>query len=226
MTATADLIRATVHNRIDNQVAGASVANHRRRRSDRSRAALPTVVCRGANSRSAQSHRRHFADNASLTGRAWGRRPVCGVRSGVGKSGLEALRAPSQWIRHRRSGQLVTETIPRVLRIIQGDGVSVSTIAGRPDFPRRRTGSRPSGRPVNRRYGHVENALDAGCWESEPHMTVSEASRTVVSSRADRSTSGSPSTLSLRTSARFTRRGRAVCHATPRVSALVHAEGT
>ena len=65
MTATADLIRATVHNRIDNQVARASVANHRRRRSNRSRAALPTVVCRGANSRSAQSHRRHFADNAS-----------------------------------------------------------------------------------------------------------------------------------------------------------------
>ena len=53
MTATADLIRATVNNRINNPVASASVANHRRRRSDRSRAALPTVVCRGANSRSA-----------------------------------------------------------------------------------------------------------------------------------------------------------------------------
>ena len=204
---------------------GASLANHRRRRSDRSRAVLSAVACRGATSRSAQPHRR-FRQVRRLTGRACGRRPVHGVRSEDGKSGLEALRAPSQWIRHRRSGQLVTETIPRVLRIIQGDGVSVSTIAGRPDFPRRRTGSRPSGRPVNRRYGHVENALDAGCWESEPHMTVSEASRTVVSSRADRSTSGSPSTLSLRTSARFTRRGRAVCHATPRVSALVHAEGT
>ena len=36
--------------RVDNQVAGASVAN-RRRRSDRSRTVLPTVACRGANSR-------------------------------------------------------------------------------------------------------------------------------------------------------------------------------
>jgi hypothetical protein len=31
------LIRATVHNRVDNQVRGASLANHRHRRSDRSR---------------------------------------------------------------------------------------------------------------------------------------------------------------------------------------------
>jgi len=37
MTAAADLIRATVHNRVDNQVRGASLANHRHRRSDRSR---------------------------------------------------------------------------------------------------------------------------------------------------------------------------------------------
>ena len=40
MTAAADVIRATVHNRVDNQVRGASVANHCHRRSDRSRAAL------------------------------------------------------------------------------------------------------------------------------------------------------------------------------------------
>jgi hypothetical protein len=31
------VIRATVHNRVDNQVRGASLANHRHRRSDRSR---------------------------------------------------------------------------------------------------------------------------------------------------------------------------------------------
>jgi len=51
MTAAADLIRATVHNRVDNQVRGASLANHRHRRSDHSRAVLPAVACRGATSR-------------------------------------------------------------------------------------------------------------------------------------------------------------------------------
>ena len=51
MTAAADVIRATVHNRVDNQVRGASLANHRHRQSDRSRAVLPAVACRGATSR-------------------------------------------------------------------------------------------------------------------------------------------------------------------------------
>ena len=37
MTAAADLIRATVPNRVDNQVRGASLAIYRSRRSDRSR---------------------------------------------------------------------------------------------------------------------------------------------------------------------------------------------
>ena len=46
------------------------------------------------------------------TGRDCGRRPVRGVRSEEGKSGLEARQAPSLGIRHRRTGQLVTETIP------------------------------------------------------------------------------------------------------------------
>jgi len=55
MTAAADLIRAAVHNRVDNHVRGASPANHRHRRSDRSRAVLPTVACRGATSRSARA---------------------------------------------------------------------------------------------------------------------------------------------------------------------------
>jgi hypothetical protein len=113
MTAAAELIRATVHNRVDNQVRGASLANHRHRRSDRSRAVLPVVTCRGATSRSApatpSSLRRPCG---GLTGRALGRRPVRGVRSEEGKSGLEALRSPSTRIRHRRTGQLVTETIP------------------------------------------------------------------------------------------------------------------
>ena len=135
------------------------MANRRRRRSDRSRTVLPTVACRGANSRcapatpSSQTVRRR-------TGRACGRRPVRGVRSEEGKSGLEARQAPSLGIRHRRTGQLVTETIPPC----------------RSNHPRRRRHrqhtrrktrfSTPSNRsepipdrPVSRRYEHVENAL-------------------------------------------------------------------
>ena len=52
MPAAADVIRATVHNHVDNQMRGASLANHRHRRSGRSRAVLP-AACRGATSRSA-----------------------------------------------------------------------------------------------------------------------------------------------------------------------------
>jgi hypothetical protein len=74
------------------------------------------------------------------------------VRSEEGKSGLAAQQAPSLGIRHRRTGQLVTETIPPVVRIIQGDGVIVSTPAERPDFPRRRTREPIPDRPVSRRY--------------------------------------------------------------------------
>ena len=105
MTAAADLIRATVHNRVDNRVRGASLANHRHRRSDRSRGVLPAGACRGATSRSApvtpSSLRRPCG---GLTGRAVGRRPVRGVRSEEGKSGLRALRAPSLRIRHQAYG--------------------------------------------------------------------------------------------------------------------------
>ena len=102
MTAAADVIRATVHNRGDNQVRGASLANHRHRRSDRSRA----VFYRCRVSRRDQSLRPSHTVVTSqtvrrLTGRALGRRPVRGVRSEGGKSGLKALRAPSPRIRHR-----------------------------------------------------------------------------------------------------------------------------
>ena len=159
MTAAADLIRATVNNRVDNEVRGASVATHRHRRLDRSRVVLPAVVYRAANSRSVP------ATPPSLGGLCGGLpggrgSATCSRRDGeVGKSGLEALRAPSPWIRHWRTGQLVTGTIQAILRIIQGEGVIVSTIAGRPDFPRRRTGSRRQARPVSRRYEYLENAL-------------------------------------------------------------------
>ena len=65
MTAAADLIRAIVHNRVDNQVRGASLANHRHRRSDRSEPfyLLSRVAARPV--APAQPHRRHFADRAA-----------------------------------------------------------------------------------------------------------------------------------------------------------------
>ena len=104
----------------------------------------------------------------------------------MGKSGLEALRAPSPWIRHRRSGQLVTETIPRCpsnhprrRRQRQHDRRKTPIFhAGEPEAD-------PQARPMSRRdrrdratshYAQMQNALDAGCWDIEPRMTVSEAS--------------------------------------------------
>ena len=48
------MIRASVTNRVDNGVPDASVANHGRRRSERSRTVLLTVACRGANHHSPQ----------------------------------------------------------------------------------------------------------------------------------------------------------------------------
>jgi hypothetical protein len=47
LPAAAEMIRASVKNRVDNGVPGASVAIHGRRRSERSRAVLLTVACRG-----------------------------------------------------------------------------------------------------------------------------------------------------------------------------------
>ena len=68
--AAAEMIRASVKNRVDSGVPGASVANHGRRRSERSRAVLLTVACRGANSRSASVHRRPFDQGWRCIGRA------------------------------------------------------------------------------------------------------------------------------------------------------------
>ena len=71
MTAAADLIRATVHNRADNQVPGASLANHRHRRSG----PLPSRFARCRVSRRDQSLRPSHTVVTSqtvrrLTGRA------------------------------------------------------------------------------------------------------------------------------------------------------------
>ena len=74
--AAAEMIRASVKNRVDNGVPGASVAIHGRRRSERSRAVLLTVACRGANSRSASptaipsTRRRRFIGRACGTARS------------------------------------------------------------------------------------------------------------------------------------------------------------
>src|SRR5688572_19262144 len=64
--AAAELIRASVTNRVDNGGPGASVAIHGRRRSERARAVLRTVACRGANSRSASAHRRPIDQGAAV----------------------------------------------------------------------------------------------------------------------------------------------------------------
>ena len=83
----------------------------------------------------------HIAD-AELTGRARGRRPVRGVR---------AKTVNRVWRRGDRSrhgfatGARVSWLPKRFLaglRMTPGEGVIVSTGAGRPDFPRRRTGRR------------------------------------------------------------------------------------
>ena len=66
LPAAAEMIRASVTNRVGNGVPGAAVAIHGRRRSERSRAVLLTVAYRGANSRSASAHRRPFDQGAAV----------------------------------------------------------------------------------------------------------------------------------------------------------------
>jgi hypothetical protein len=64
--AAADVIRPTVHNRVDNQVRGASLANHRHRRSDRSPSRFTCYrVSRRDQVAPPQPHRCHFADRAA-----------------------------------------------------------------------------------------------------------------------------------------------------------------
>jgi hypothetical protein len=158
-------------------VRGASLANHRHRRSDRSRAVLPAVACRGATSRSAPATPSSLRRRAAAHRAGLGRRPVRGVRSEEGKSDLKALRAPSLRIRHRRTGQLVTDTIPgcrsehpkrRRLRQHHRRRIRFSTPTnpGAPAAPARWGGNREPipDRLVSRRYEHVENAL---AWAAE-----------------------------------------------------------
>ena len=85
MTAAADLIRATVHNRVANQVRGASLANHRHRRSDRSRAVFTRCRVSRRDQSLPPSHTVVTSQTVRrLTGGALGRRPVRGVRSEEG----------------------------------------------------------------------------------------------------------------------------------------------
>ena len=104
MTAAADVIRAPVTHRVDNEVAGASVATHRHRRSDRSRPVLPLSGVAARTVAPPQLHRHHFAVRAAAHRAAWGRRPVRDVRREDGKSGVEARRALSPGIRHSAYG--------------------------------------------------------------------------------------------------------------------------
>jgi hypothetical protein len=97
MPAAAELIRATVKNRFDNQVRAAAAANHGRRRSDRCRAVFSLRVSRREQSLRPQPHRRRVT--AWLTGRPG--EATCSRREGaVSKSGLQAQLASSPVIRH------------------------------------------------------------------------------------------------------------------------------
>ena len=207
MTAAADLIRATVRNRVDNQVRGASLANHRHRRSDRSRAVLPVVTRRGATSRSApatpSSLRRPCGGSP---GWALGRRPVRGVRSEEGKSGLKALRAPSRRIRHQAYGPAGYRHDSSLS--FGASKATASSSAPSPEGPIFHAdepgAAIASARPVSRRYAPVENApghcrrrertIDCGSGSAhEPkgltvsavHWIVSDATVPAISATAE-----------------------------------------
>jgi hypothetical protein len=70
MPAAAELIRATVKNRFENQVRVASAAIHRRRRSERCRAVFLSSRVTARTVAPPQPHRRRMT--ARLTGRVWG----------------------------------------------------------------------------------------------------------------------------------------------------------
>jgi hypothetical protein len=98
MTTAAELIRATVKNRFDNQLRAASVAIHCRRRSDRYRAVFSLRVSRREQSLRPQPHRRRVTARGSPGGPG---EATCSRREGaVSKSGLEAQPASSPVIRH------------------------------------------------------------------------------------------------------------------------------
>jgi len=87
-------------------------------------------------------HRRHVAEGAAAPGRAGGRRPVRGVRAKrVNRVWRRGDRARPGFAPGARVSWLPTRFLAG-LRMTQGEGVIVSTGAGRPDFPRRRTGRR------------------------------------------------------------------------------------
>jgi len=102
-----------------------------------------TVACRGANSRSAPG------TPPSLRGGAAAHRASLGTATVRGVIGEEVNRVWRRCERRRprfgagvRASWLL-ERFLAVRRVIQGDDVIGSTFAGRPDFPRRRTGAGP-----------------------------------------------------------------------------------
>ncbi|HYJ95517.1 MAG TPA: hypothetical protein VEV86_12885, partial [Vicinamibacterales bacterium] len=72
---------------------------------------------------------RHFADSAAAHRAGRGRRPVRGVRSEEGKSGLKAASAVAGDSAPGVRASWLPKRFQAVIRIIQGDGVLVSTIA-------------------------------------------------------------------------------------------------
>jgi hypothetical protein len=87
------------------------------------------------------------------------RRPVRGVRATGSKSGREALPASSPAIRHGRTGQLVTDTIPHCPSNQPEATASSSGPSPEARFSTPTNGSRRQARPVSRRYRDVETGL-------------------------------------------------------------------
>jgi hypothetical protein len=90
-------------------------------------------------------------------------RLVRGVITEESKPGLEALRAASPVIRHERSSQLVIAAILGC-RFMSSKPTTtiVSTVAGRPGFPGRRTGApgRVARRAMRRRSDSSRNDIE------------------------------------------------------------------
>ena len=78
-------------------------------------------------------------------------RPVRGAIGEVDKSGSEALGAPTPRCRHWRTQHPVADTMAGCRTDCLRRRRIVSTAAGEPDFPRRRTGSRGQDCPASRR---------------------------------------------------------------------------
>jgi hypothetical protein len=95
-----------------------------------------------------------------LIGRAWGRRPVRGVTSEEGKSGLEARRASSPGIRHlahRPAGYRTDSWLS--FEPSKATAASSERLPENPIFHAVEPGADPRPAPVSRRYEPAGNAV-------------------------------------------------------------------